>query len=208
MESEFAERAVHLAADGYRYSRSRLLCARHVHAAAERAEYRFCDAGGGVRDGDAARLRQPRARRSRRVRCRHAGGLVAIRQGKCVGGTAVIPAALLFGAVRHCANYFGRPRNMAEYAGRACKTLVASGDERDRAAPQRDRGRENQRRLTMASEDNSANLPRGADWPSRLRGAWLALLGRLGAEKTKNTFGESRRAFSPRFPPHPRDAAL
>ena len=34
----------------------------------------------------------------------------------------------------------------------------------------------------MASEDHSANLPRGADWPSRLRGAWLALLGRLGAD--------------------------
>jgi two-component system phosphate regulon sensor histidine kinase PhoR len=34
----------------------------------------------------------------------------------------------------------------------------------------------------MASEDNSTNLPRGADWPSRLRGAWLALLGRLGAD--------------------------
>ena len=32
----------------------------------------------------------------------------------------------------------------------------------------------------MASEDNSANRPRGADWPSRLRGAWLALSGRLG----------------------------
>ena len=34
----------------------------------------------------------------------------------------------------------------------------------------------------MASDDNSANLPRGADWPSRLRGAWHALLGRLGAD--------------------------
>jgi two-component system phosphate regulon sensor histidine kinase PhoR len=34
----------------------------------------------------------------------------------------------------------------------------------------------------MASEDNSANLLRGADWPSRLRGAWHALLGRLGGE--------------------------
>jgi two-component system phosphate regulon sensor histidine kinase PhoR len=34
----------------------------------------------------------------------------------------------------------------------------------------------------MASEDDSANLPRGADWPSRLRGAWLALLGRLGGD--------------------------
>jgi len=34
----------------------------------------------------------------------------------------------------------------------------------------------------MGSGDNSANLPRGANWPSRLRGAWLALLGRLGAD--------------------------
>jgi two-component system phosphate regulon sensor histidine kinase PhoR len=34
----------------------------------------------------------------------------------------------------------------------------------------------------MASEEDSANLQRGADWPSRLRGAWLALLGRLGAD--------------------------
>jgi two-component system phosphate regulon sensor histidine kinase PhoR len=34
----------------------------------------------------------------------------------------------------------------------------------------------------MASEDDSANLPRGADWPTRLRGAWLALLGRLGGD--------------------------
>jgi two-component system phosphate regulon sensor histidine kinase PhoR len=34
----------------------------------------------------------------------------------------------------------------------------------------------------MTSEDNSANLPRGADWPRRLRGAWLALLGRLDAD--------------------------
>ncbi len=34
----------------------------------------------------------------------------------------------------------------------------------------------------MASDDNSANLPRRADWPSRLRAAWHALLGRLGAD--------------------------
>jgi len=34
----------------------------------------------------------------------------------------------------------------------------------------------------MASEDNSANFSRGADWPSRLRGAWHALLGRFGAD--------------------------
>jgi len=34
----------------------------------------------------------------------------------------------------------------------------------------------------MANGNNSANSPRGADWPNRLRGAWLALLGRLGAD--------------------------
>jgi two-component system phosphate regulon sensor histidine kinase PhoR len=34
----------------------------------------------------------------------------------------------------------------------------------------------------MAGEDNSVNLSRGADWPSRLRGVWLALRGRLGAD--------------------------
>ena len=64
---QFAERAVDPAADLHRHSRSRLLRARHVYAAAERAEYRLRDAGGGVRVGDAARLRQPRARRARRV---------------------------------------------------------------------------------------------------------------------------------------------
>ena len=36
----------------------------------------------------------------------------------------------------------------------------------------------------MANGDNNANSPRGADWPSRLRGAWLALIGRLGADAT------------------------
>ena len=34
----------------------------------------------------------------------------------------------------------------------------------------------------MASEDHGANFPRRAAWPSRLREAWLALLGRLGAD--------------------------
>ena len=34
----------------------------------------------------------------------------------------------------------------------------------------------------MTSDDNSANLPGGADWPSRLRAAWYALLGGLGAD--------------------------
>ena len=34
----------------------------------------------------------------------------------------------------------------------------------------------------MVSDNHSANLRRGADWPSRLRAAWHALLGRLGAD--------------------------
>ena len=36
----------------------------------------------------------------------------------------------------------------------------------------------------MASEHNSAHRPGGTAWPSRLRAAWLALFGRLGAEAT------------------------
>jgi len=36
----------------------------------------------------------------------------------------------------------------------------------------------------MASEHNSAYRPAGTAWPSRLRAAWLALFGRLGAEAT------------------------
>ncbi len=34
----------------------------------------------------------------------------------------------------------------------------------------------------MAREDDSVSFPRRAAWPSRLREAWLALLGRLGAD--------------------------
>ena len=32
----------------------------------------------------------------------------------------------------------------------------------------------------MAIDEDSANFPGGANWPSRLRGAWAALLGRSG----------------------------
>ena len=45
VESAAAERPVDSAADRHRHSRSRLLRARHVHAAAGRAEYRLRDAG-------------------------------------------------------------------------------------------------------------------------------------------------------------------
>ena len=69
-----------------------------------------------------ARLRQPRARRPRRVRRRHAGGAVAIRQGRFAGRAAAVPAALLFRAVRRCADYSGHARNYAQYARRAARS--------------------------------------------------------------------------------------
>ncbi len=51
----------------------------------------------------------------------------------------------------------------------------------------------------MASEDNSANLSRGADWPSRLRAAWLALLGQLGADANSGQLTP----INDRTPSHP-----
>ncbi len=51
----------------------------------------------------------------------------------------------------------------------------------------------------MASEDNGANLSRGADWPSRLRAAWLALLGRLGADADSGRLAP----IADRTAPHP-----
>jgi two-component system phosphate regulon sensor histidine kinase PhoR len=51
----------------------------------------------------------------------------------------------------------------------------------------------------MASGDDSTNLPRGADWPSRVRAAWLALLGRLGADANSERFAP----ITGRTAPHP-----
>ena len=44
-----------------------VLCVGDVHADAERAAYGVCQSGGDLRGGDAARLRQPRAGRHRRL---------------------------------------------------------------------------------------------------------------------------------------------
>ena len=123
-------------------------CCAHgdVHAAADRAEYRLRRAGGGVRVGDAARLCQPRARRSRRVRRRHAGGAVAIRQGRRARRIAAVPAALLSFAVRDRARYSGHARDLAELPARQ----AASGAESaggHRADPQRNRDRKDRRWL-------------------------------------------------------------
>ena len=52
----------------------------------------FVTRGGDLRRRDAARLCQPRARRPRRVRRRHDGGAVAVRQGRPAGRPAAVPA--------------------------------------------------------------------------------------------------------------------
>src|SRR5262249_37224133 len=88
-----AQRAVDPVADRYRDRRSRLLRLRHVRADAGRAAYWLCDAGGGVRLGDAARFRQPCAGRHPRVRPRHGVRAVAVRAGG--RGTGVFDAAML-----------------------------------------------------------------------------------------------------------------
>ncbi len=71
-------RAADAAADRNRDRRSLVLRVRDVHADAGRAAYRLCHARRGLRVGDAARLRQPCARRHRRLRRRHAGRALAI----------------------------------------------------------------------------------------------------------------------------------
>jgi len=62
------------------------LRARHVHAAAERAEHRIHNRVGGVRVGDLAGLCQSRARRVGRIRRHHDGRALAVRQGIVLAG--------------------------------------------------------------------------------------------------------------------------
>jgi two-component system, OmpR family, phosphate regulon sensor histidine kinase PhoR len=50
----------------------------------------------------------------------------------------------------------------------------------------------------MATEDDSASFPPGADWPSRFRDAWLVLLGRLGSDSDT-----ALKPFVGRGAPHP-----
>jgi two-component system, OmpR family, phosphate regulon sensor histidine kinase PhoR len=51
----------------------------------------------------------------------------------------------------------------------------------------------------MAIDENSANFARGSNWPSRLRGAWAALLGRgdAGASSVRSTYAGGRAAAHP-----------
>ena len=95
-----SRRAADAAADRDRHHRSRLLRARHVRAAAGRPAHRLHQARGDLRLGDAARLRQPLARRARRVRRRDAGRADRVQQGRAARRTAAVPAALLCYPVR------------------------------------------------------------------------------------------------------------
>ncbi len=56
----------------------------------------------------------------------------------------------------------------------------------------------------MASDDDSANLPQGADWPHRLREAWLVLLGRLASDSEAGTLSP----IIGRTEPHPQAALI
>ena len=89
------------------------------------------------RGGDAIGLRQPFARRSWRVRRRHAGRPVADGPGRSVGRHAVIPPALLYRAICHICNLAdvsrGYPR-MPETSGCARVTPMGSDVEPRREA--------------------------------------------------------------------------
>src|SRR5665213_2011929 len=56
-----------------------------------------------------------------------------------------------------------------------------------------------QRRPNMAIDEDSANFPRGTNWPSRLRDAWSALLGRsrVMASSGRTTFASGRSGGHP-----------
>jgi two-component system, OmpR family, phosphate regulon sensor histidine kinase PhoR len=56
----------------------------------------------------------------------------------------------------------------------------------------------------MASDDDSANLPQGADWLHRLREAWLVLLGRLASDSNAGTLSP----IIGRTDPHPQAALI
>ena len=88
----------------YRHRRSRLLCARDVRAGSGRAQSRLRGGRGDLRLGDAARLRQPFARRARGVRRRHAGRPLADGPGGPARRHAAVPHALLYCAFRHICN--------------------------------------------------------------------------------------------------------
>ena len=88
--------------------------------------------GGHLHHGDLARLRQPFARRARRVRRRHADRAVAVRRRGFAGGSSDLPAALLHHALRTGAYRSGHSRIEAAFRGATqCRRPMTAA--RDRA---------------------------------------------------------------------------
>ena len=94
-----------------------LLRAGHVHAAADRASHRLRHHRGGVRVGDLARLRQPCARRARRVRRGDAGRRCGSSTRKTlVAGLLLFRLLYYIVPFAHCADHSWHARNMAQSA--------------------------------------------------------------------------------------------
>ena len=109
-----------------------LLRLRDVCAGAERTANRVHRRGGHLHHGDLARLRQPFARRARRVRRRHADRTMAIRCRGFAGGSSDLPAAVLHHALRTRAYHSGYSRVVPAYRGATqCRRPMTAG--RDRA---------------------------------------------------------------------------
>src|SRR6185503_1808685 len=110
-----------------------------------------------------------------RVRCRHAGGALAIRQGRGAGRSSSFQVALLHHSVCACLGHSGVARNLAERDWRASPNRAGGDKIGDCADPQRDRIGKNQRQLIMAINDERRSLP--SPLVTRVRSVWLALLG-------------------------------
>ena len=83
----------------------------------------FVVVAGHLRLGDAVGLRQPFARRARRVRRRHAGRALADGPGRPAGRDAAVPGALLYCAVCHICNLADAS---GDYPRRATRSACAS----------------------------------------------------------------------------------
>ena len=95
-----AERSADPPPDRHRHRRPLVLRARHARPAAGRARDRLHHAGGRLRIGHAAGLREPLAGRHRRVRRGDAGRAVSLRPRGAPREPPALPSALLHHAVR------------------------------------------------------------------------------------------------------------
>ena len=120
-----------LGANPDRRRRSRLLRAGDVSVDADAALYRFRLARGRVHPGDAARLRQPRARQHRRVRRRDAGGAAGIRQGAIAGDAGGVPHPVFPDPVRHLDFHHGDARTLAQRRAALAGAPPATSDGRE-----------------------------------------------------------------------------